>query len=84
VLTYVVLTRPKAPNQVLLVVRYKDAATMRAHNVASEHQDAVKKIDKMLERSIAKSTTIWREVEDSFVSTALGGNTNSTTTGSRL
>jgi hypothetical protein len=32
-----------------------------------------KKLAKHLENDLAKSTTVWQEVEDSFVSTEVGG-----------
>jgi quinol monooxygenase YgiN len=41
VLTYAGFTRPKAPDEILLFVRYKDKKAMIGHDKAPEHQDAV-------------------------------------------
>lgn len=37
-----------------------------------------KKLGQMLENKMGTSTTLWKEVEDSFVSNAVGGNANVT------
>jgi quinol monooxygenase YgiN len=37
VLTYALFARRKAPNELLLFVRYVDGKTLKAHNVAPEH-----------------------------------------------
>lgn len=39
VLTYAAFTRPKAPKEVVLFVRYKDTKALKAHSIAPEHQD---------------------------------------------
>ena len=41
VLTYATFTRPKAPEEILLVVRYKDTKALKGHSVAPEHQELV-------------------------------------------
>ena len=41
VLTYAGFTRPKAPKEIFLFVRYKEKNAMIGHNKAPEHQDAV-------------------------------------------
>ncbi|KAK4507400.1 hypothetical protein PRZ48_001135 [Zasmidium cellare] len=77
VLTYAVFTRPKAPKELLLFVRYKDSKGMQSHSKAPEHVAVVKEIMKHIEGDVSKSTTVWQEVEDSFVSTVEGGPTDS-------
>ena len=37
VLTYALFTRPKAPNELLLFVRYADVAALKGHSNAPEH-----------------------------------------------
>ena len=37
ILTYAIFTRPKAPKEVLLFVRYEDADGMKSHSRAPEH-----------------------------------------------
>lgn len=73
VLTYAVFTRPKAPKELLLYVRYTDAKGMGSHSKAPEHVAVVKEIMKYTEGDVSKATSIWKEVEDSFVSTVEGG-----------
>ncbi|CAK4034731.1 Hypothetical predicted protein [Lecanosticta acicola] len=73
VLTYAIFTRPKAPKEVLLFVRYKDSNAMKSHSKAPEHVAVVKEIMKHAENDIGKSTSVWQEVEDSFVSNQIGG-----------
>ncbi|KAI7238430.1 hypothetical protein KC330_g2543 [Hortaea werneckii] len=68
VLTYAIFSRPKAPRELLLVVRYKDRKALKGHLEAPEHTDIVEKLSKALENDIAHSTTLWQEVSDSFVS----------------
>lgn len=41
VLTYAIFTRPKAPKEVLLFVRYKNADGMKSHSRAPDHVAAV-------------------------------------------
>lgn len=41
VLTYAAFTRPKAPKEVVLVVRYRDKKAMMGHSKAKEHVDVV-------------------------------------------
>lgn len=77
VLTYAVFTRPKAPKEIMLFVRYTDAKGMGSHSKAPEHVAVVKEIMKHAEGDISKSTSIWKEIEDSFVSTVEGGPTDS-------
>ncbi|KAF2161752.1 hypothetical protein M409DRAFT_58829 [Zasmidium cellare ATCC 36951] len=77
VLTYAVFTRPKAPKELLLYVRYTDSKGMQSHSKAPEHVEVVKEIMKHTEGHMSKSTTIWKEVDDSFVSTVEGGPTDS-------
>ncbi|WPG98083.1 Hypothetical protein R9X50_00086900 [Acrodontium crateriforme] len=73
VLSYILFTRTKAPKEIMLVVRYKDIKAMKGHNVAPEHQAVIKRLSKVVEGSIADTTTMWQEVEDSFVSNVVGG-----------
>ncbi|KAK5123309.1 hypothetical protein LTR85_002739 [Meristemomyces frigidus] len=73
VLTYAIFTRPKEPKEILLFVRYKDTKALKSHDKAPEHQAVVKKLGQMLENNIGKTTTLWLEVQDSFVSNAVGG-----------
>ncbi|RMX71162.1 hypothetical protein D0869_15914 [Hortaea werneckii] len=68
VLTYAIFNRPKAPTELLLVVRYKDRKALKGHLEAPEHTDVVEKLSKVLDNDIAHSTTLWQEVSDSFVS----------------
>lgn len=77
VLTYGCFSRPKAANELLLFVRYKDSKAMNSHSKAPEHVAVVKEIMKIIENDMSKSTTVWQEVEDSFVSTVEGGGTGS-------
>ncbi|TKA32351.1 hypothetical protein B0A50_01457 [Salinomyces thailandicus] len=78
VLTYAILTRPKAPKELLLVVRYEDKKALRAHSEAPEHVEIVEKLSRALENSVAGSTTLWVEIEDSFVAENLAtGSTSS-------
>ncbi|TKA82980.1 hypothetical protein B0A55_01559 [Friedmanniomyces simplex] len=70
VLTYAVFTRPKAGEEVLLFVRYEGTKALKAHGVAPEHEEVVKKLAE-LQRS--NDTTLWKEVPDSFVSQTVGG-----------
>lgn len=37
VLTYAIMTRPKAPNEILIVVRYNGGKAMNSHDQAPEH-----------------------------------------------
>lgn len=37
-----------------------------------------KKLSKLLEGNLGSSTTLWKEVEDSFVSTVVGANADAT------
>jgi len=39
VLTYAIFTRPKAKDEVMVFVRYANAAAMRSHDEAPEHQN---------------------------------------------
>lgn len=41
VLTYAVFTRPKAPREVMVFVRYGDGKALRAHAEVKEHERAV-------------------------------------------
>ena len=41
VLTYAILTRPKAPKELLLFVRYADRKALKGHNEAPEHVEIV-------------------------------------------
>ncbi|CZT16802.1 uncharacterized protein RCC_02636 [Ramularia collo-cygni] len=73
VLTYAAFERKKNPKELLLFVRYRDTDGLRRHSRAPEHTDIVTKLSGLLENDITKETTIWKEVEDSFVSTQVGG-----------
>ncbi|KAK3058068.1 hypothetical protein LTR09_001145 [Extremus antarcticus] len=73
VLTYSIFTRPKAPAEVFLFGRYKDQKAMEDHGAAPEHQEVVKHMMAQLDTSAPQPTTLWQEVEDSFVSNAFGG-----------
>ncbi|KAF2212237.1 hypothetical protein CERZMDRAFT_97514 [Cercospora zeae-maydis SCOH1-5] len=73
VLTYAAFTRPKAPKEILLVVRYVDRKAMMGHSQCQEHVDVVKKILPLIENDMGKSTTVWQEIDESFVSTQAGG-----------
>ncbi|RMX71646.1 hypothetical protein D0869_15423 [Hortaea werneckii] len=44
VLTYAIFGRPKAPRELLLVVRYKDRKALKGHLEAPEHTDVVEKL----------------------------------------
>jgi hypothetical protein len=48
---------------------------------SAAHAYSSKRIEQHLMRSVTDSTTIWHEVEDSFVANAIGGRSQ---TGSRL
>ncbi|KAI6874189.1 hypothetical protein KC323_g781 [Hortaea werneckii] len=72
VLTYAIFGRPKAPRELLLIVRYKDREALKGHLEAPEHTDVVEKLSKALESDITKSTTLWQEVPDSFVNNGIG------------
>ncbi|RMY49784.1 hypothetical protein D0865_07289 [Hortaea werneckii] len=72
VLTYAIFNRPKAPTELLLVVRYKDRKALKGHLEAPEHTDVVDKLSKALESDITQSTTLWQEVPDSFVNDGIG------------
>jgi len=39
--TYAIFTRPKATNEVLLVVRYADGKALKSHDQAPEHQNVM-------------------------------------------
>ena len=69
VLTYAIFTRPQAKDEVLVFVRYQDGKALRAHGEAKEHTVAVEEIRKYLDPAfdVEKATTLWREVDDSFV-----------------
>jgi quinol monooxygenase YgiN len=41
ILTYALFTRRKAPQEILLFVRYADKKAMQAHNEATEHVTVV-------------------------------------------
>ncbi|KJX98524.1 hypothetical protein TI39_contig407g00002 [Zymoseptoria brevis] len=77
VLTYAIFTRPKAEKEVMLFVRYKDMKALRTHSKCPEHDEVVKKIVKCIENDMSTSTTVWQEIEDSFVSTEVGGPSSS-------
>lgn len=77
VLTYAVFTRTKAPKELLLFVRYRDSKAMKSHSNAPEHVAVVKEIMKHTEGDMSKSTSVWQEIDDSFVSTVEGGPTDS-------
>ncbi|KAK5111130.1 hypothetical protein LTR62_005329 [Meristemomyces frigidus] len=70
VLTYALFTRPKAPNEVVLFVRYADGKGLKSHGEAPEHVEVVKKLSTLLTGSLGKGTTLWQEVGDSFASQA--------------
>ncbi|KAK6414289.1 hypothetical protein LTR95_017756 [Oleoguttula sp. CCFEE 5521] len=67
VLSYGVFTRPKAANEVLVWVRYVNGKAIRMHDEAPEHKDTGKLMGTHLDFKKTE-TTVWREVEDSFVS----------------
>ncbi|KAI7286931.1 hypothetical protein KC345_g915 [Hortaea werneckii] len=71
VLTYAIFSRPKAPRQSLLIVRYKDRKALKGHLEAPEHTEVVARLSKALESDITHSTTLWQEVPDSFVSNGI-------------
>lgn len=50
---------------------------MKGHSNAPEHVDVVKEIMKHMENEMVKATSIWQEIDDSFVSTVEGGPTDS-------
>nr|OQO25056.1 hypothetical protein B0A51_07435 [Rachicladosporium sp. CCFEE 5018] len=66
VLSYGVFTRPKAANEVLVWVRYVNGKAVRSHDEAPEHRAAQKLMGPYLDMKKTE-TTVWREVEDSFV-----------------
>merc|ERR1712070_258321 len=74
--TYAIFGRPKAPRELLLVVRYKDRKALKGHLEAPEHTDVVEKLSKALESDITQSTTLWQELPDSFVSDGIGAGEN--------
>lgn len=69
VLTYSTFTRPKAAREVLVFARYRDGKALETHGEAREHGVAVEAIRSYLDPDFdfEKSTTLWREVDDSFV-----------------
>jgi len=71
VLTYAIMTRPKAPNEILIVVRYNGGKAMNSHDQAPEHLAVGAKVGPLLDAKNC-STTLWREVDDSFVTNAVG------------
>ncbi|KXT07419.1 hypothetical protein AC578_478 [Pseudocercospora eumusae] len=73
ILTYALFTRPKAPNEVLLFGRCKDEKAAHAHGVTLQHTALVEKLVKLVVNDLATSTSMWREVDDSFVSNQAGG-----------
>lgn len=77
VLTYAAFTRPKAPKEVMMFVRYKDSKALRAHSSAPEHDAVVEKLSQLIENDFDSATTLWKEIDDSFVSTQVGGPTSS-------
>lgn len=77
VLTYAAFTRPKAPKEVMIFVRYKNLAAFKHHSNAPEHTDVANKLSQLIENDMATSTTLWQELDDSFVSTQVGGPANS-------
>ncbi|OQO12682.1 hypothetical protein B0A48_02145 [Cryoendolithus antarcticus] len=66
VLSYGVFTRPKAQSEVLVWVRYVSGKAIRRHDEAPEHRAAQKLMGPHLDMKKTE-TTVWREVEDSFV-----------------
>ncbi|KAK4574378.1 hypothetical protein LTR86_002140 [Recurvomyces mirabilis] len=83
VLTYALFSRPKAPNEAVLFVRYADAKGLKSHSNAPEHVEVVKKLRKLLNGDLGKGTTLWQEVGDSFASTG-GGSQGSESGRSKL
>ncbi|KXT14672.1 hypothetical protein AC579_6402 [Pseudocercospora musae] len=73
ILTYALFTRPKAPKEVLLFGRCIDEKAAHAHSVTSQHTAVVEKLVKLVENDLATSTSMWHEVDDSFVSNKAGG-----------
>ncbi|KAK4951322.1 hypothetical protein LTR10_010295 [Elasticomyces elasticus] len=69
VLTYAIFTRPKAPNEVLLFVRYADSKALKSHAEAPEHVELVKAL---AAQQKSNTTQMWKEVQDSFVSNTEG------------
>ncbi|KAK5136233.1 hypothetical protein LTR08_003840 [Meristemomyces frigidus] len=84
VLTYAIFTRPKAANELLLFVRYEDTTALKGHDKAPEHQDIIKKLSQMITNDIGQTTTLWKEVDDSFVSNAVCGGKAAHGTSSKL
>ncbi|KAK0922605.1 hypothetical protein LTR91_004380 [Friedmanniomyces endolithicus] len=71
VLTYAIFTRPKAREEVMLLVRYEGTKALKGHSGAAEHVVVVEKLKELQKGS---ETTLWREVPDSFVEeTEVGG-----------
>lgn len=73
VLTYAIFTRPKAPHEVLLFVRYKDTAALKYHDTHPEHRKVVRTLSGLVTNDMKTSTTLWLEVPDSFVGEQVGG-----------
>ncbi|KAK5944714.1 hypothetical protein PMZ80_001914 [Knufia obscura] len=71
VLTYCTMTRPKAPNQVLLFERYKDAKALGAHGSTKAFKAMFKGIAPHIE---VKQTKLqeWTELDNAFVGNVLG------------
>ncbi|KAI6831635.1 hypothetical protein KC327_g6700 [Hortaea werneckii] len=71
VLTYAIFRRPKAPKELLLIVRYQNRKALKGHLEAPQHTDVVENLSKALESDITQSTTLWKEVPDSFVNNGI-------------
>jgi len=71
-LTYCVMTRPDAPNEVLMFERYKDLAALGVHGKSKEFRDMFKATGPFVQ---GRKTVLseWEEVQGSFVSNHAGG-----------
>ncbi|RVX69353.1 hypothetical protein B0A52_06948 [Exophiala mesophila] len=71
-LTYCVLTRPKAPNEVLLFERYQDLAAIGAHGKTKEFKNMFKGTGPYLQGKLTRLEE-FEEIDGSFVSNQPGG-----------
>ncbi|KIW56289.1 hypothetical protein PV05_04959 [Exophiala xenobiotica] len=71
-LTYCVMTRPEAPNEVLMFERYKDLPALGVHGKSKQFKDMFKATGPFVQ---GRKTILseWEELDGSFVSNRPGG-----------
>ncbi|RFU30802.1 hypothetical protein B7463_g5545, partial [Scytalidium lignicola] len=72
VLTYSVMTRPKAPTEVLMFERYQNENFLKAHEALKELGDMLKSMSPYLDSENIEVSQ-WDELDNAFVGNIVGG-----------